>query len=621
MGILFLLVPILTLIVALLPFVIFIWVIKRLGGVEKALNRIERRLEDARGEGAGVGGGVGEVSSTPESLTRFEESGVEGLVEIEPGPTPLPGVPPEVEDHLGAILAWVKDDWILKLGALLLFAGLGWFVAYAALNNWVNPLARVLGAIGLGAAFSVHGWRGLGSGGKGAATFLVLGTAIILAAAFSGRVKYDLGSPIIAMAVIFAAAAVPAFASIRHRIPSLGRVALGAAILAPILASPVSSDWVGIFATLATVVAGFAWVWRRNGDPALQWLAFGGVVLYSLALWGGKFGVGEGGVGIAVDAAIPFAYTICAIFLFSLTSAAREEAKRMGSLSSERGRRELVSLWMVGGLFFSWTWWGVSSDAQGVALGAGAAVFLASGLFSLCAGGYRALLAHWSVAFALTIFALNKVSDFPGLTWDFAAAGIVITGGTFLATRNPRATLLASAALLPAIAGAYLSLSSTEWQRGGWGADALAILSGSLAALAGALLLGRLTGSTDDGSGLNSKVAHGLALGGVVLILALAWQLSQALLPGGSGTVVSLVLYSVVGVGAYYAGAKSRHPCLSKYGAILVLLVVARLLVVEVWAMDTPYRIGAFVTIGTLLLVTAKFARRWDTQISKMRGE
>jgi hypothetical protein len=34
---------------------------------------------------------------------------------------------------------WIKEDWLMKLGALLLLIGFGWLASYAFLHNWIGP--------------------------------------------------------------------------------------------------------------------------------------------------------------------------------------------------------------------------------------------------------------------------------------------------------------------------------------------------------------------------------------------------------------------------------------------------------------------------------------------------
>jgi uncharacterized membrane protein len=69
--------------------------------------------------------------------------------------------------------------------------------------------------------------------------------------------------------------------------------------------------------------------------------------------------------------------------------------------------------------------------------------------------------------------------------------------------------------------------------------------------------------------------------------------------------MVSLVVYIFCGLAAYMAGLFVNAKSLRVYGAAVLLCTVARLLLVDVWAMEMPARIITFFSIGVLLLSTA----------------
>ena len=57
-------------------------------------------------------------------------------------------------------IKWVREDWLLKLGAFLILIGFGWFATYAFLNNWVGPYGRIGLGIFAGVAILILGqWR------------------------------------------------------------------------------------------------------------------------------------------------------------------------------------------------------------------------------------------------------------------------------------------------------------------------------------------------------------------------------------------------------------------------------------------------------------------------------
>jgi hypothetical protein len=70
-------------------------------------------------------------------------------------------------------------------------------------------------------------------------------------------------------------------------------------------------------------------------------------------------------------------------------------------------------------------------------------------------------------------------------------------------------------------------------------------------------------------------------------------------------TFVSLVLYTVMGVGFYIMGVRDGHKPYMIVGGILFGIVVARVLFVEFWDMDIVMRMVTSFVLGALLISTA----------------
>ena len=60
---------------------------------------------------------------------------------------------------LNKFILWLKEDWLMKLGILLLLFGVVWAVKYAFLNNLIGPLGRIVFGMFLGISFLLLGWK------------------------------------------------------------------------------------------------------------------------------------------------------------------------------------------------------------------------------------------------------------------------------------------------------------------------------------------------------------------------------------------------------------------------------------------------------------------------------
>ncbi len=97
---------------------------------------------------------------------------------------------------------------------------------------------------------------------------------------------------------------------------------------------------------------------------------------------------------------------------------------------------------------------------------------------------------------------------------------------------------------------------------------------------------------------------------GGLYYLALIWLCLHALLGDQLGTAVSLVTYTVIGLGLYIGGLKTSDEFARLFGAMIVGGVVLRLLIVDIWDLELIFRIIAFFVIGVLLLATAFINKR-----------
>src|SRR3990167_3427444 len=123
---------------------------------------------------------------------------------------PLTTVVPQVveEDHF---TAWLKENWLLKLGALLLLIGFGWLVSYAFLNNWIGPAGRIVLGLAAGALILILGWWRMRSFVTQGSVFVALGATVILLTTYAARIIYDFFTPGSALVLMLVVSAFVAF--------------------------------------------------------------------------------------------------------------------------------------------------------------------------------------------------------------------------------------------------------------------------------------------------------------------------------------------------------------------------------------------------------------------------
>jgi uncharacterized membrane protein len=112
-----------------------------------------------------------------------------------------------------------------------------------------------------------------------------------------------------------------------------------------------------------------------------------------------------------------------------------------------------------------------------------------------------------------------------------------------------------------------------------------------------------------SGDALLRKLAGVLAIVGSVVVYALLWRIMMLLLPESLAVMVALVIYTVIGIGAYVSGLREQQRALQLYGGCLIGFVTLRLLFIDVWELEMAGRITTFALIGMLLMATAFLGR------------
>jgi uncharacterized membrane protein len=86
---------------------------------------------------------------------------------------------------------------------------------------------------------------------------------------------------------------------------------------------------------------------------------------------------------------------------------------------------------------------------------------------------------------------------------------------------------------------------------------------------------------------------------------ALVWLSLHAVVSTDVATMMSLIIYTIIGLITYFYGTFSERSGYEKYGKVLLIIVLLRLFFVDVWNMELTERIITFFIVGILLTATA----------------
>lgn len=488
-------------------------------------------------------------------------------------------------------IEWAKEDWILKLGAILLLFGFGWLATYAFLNNWIGPMGRITLGIFAGAFFILLGWWRIRKYIHQGGVFLVLGSTTILLTIFAAREVYDFFNPTLALFVMFLSVAFVALASVRYNNRALALTSLILASIAPLLTNSPTANYIGLFSYLLVVVIGTIWVVAITGRRELTGAALIVVVFYSLS------------------------------HLFSLTLKDREVL--------------LIFAYIFVTIFFLTNIVGIlrlknKKIVYDLIIAAGNGLFLLAWIMVAAQDEWKSLIiVAWMIAFSVAGFLIFKITQRREPFYAYAGVGIaMLATATSIELKGATLTIaytiesgiialivygilkdirIAKKASLLLVGPAVLSIASMtspSWLTGIIHEDFFVLFTLALTFLGlGVFFLYKTEEAEDKES---RQISVTLLVTGSFYIYVILWLSLHAGMQNDNIAVMSaLVIYTIIGLIFYLYGLANEKKDLHVYGSLLVGFVVWRLLSVDVWKMELEGRIITFFLVGTLLISTA----------------
>jgi hypothetical protein len=508
-----------------------------------------------------------------------------------------PTLPPATQGHGGDVqteklIVWLKEDWLLKLGALLLLMGFGWLTTYAFLHNWIGPQGRIALGLFAGTSILAFGYYRCQKYLNQGSVFLVLGSSTILLTIFAAREVYGFFTPFSALAIMFIASSFVAFASISFKNKWLSLAGLVMASLAPLLTNSPSPDYIGLFSYLLVVVIGTLWITFISGHRDLTFAALVIVTFYSLPY---LFGFDSADNGIL----ILFIYTFVALFF----------ATSISGILKLTGKEALPDLLAGAGSGLLLLWWimeTVPHEWQVLTILAWMLVFVSASFaiykrtnrkepFYVYAGvGLAMLVAATSVQVSGAVFGT-------ALTIELAIVPVLVYMVLKELSISKFLTLLM---VIPALMS-FEYMSSYSWQYQLIESFSfLFVLGVSLSCLAYFY-----QGHEEIPTSRDFK--RTLFIASSVYGFIIIWRfLDYMFVQTDIAVMISLIIYTVCGLYAYLYGKFHSNKVILFYGGAILGFVVGRLLLVEIWSMTIGGKIVTFFAIGALLMSTAFIGRK-----------
>lgn len=504
-----------------------------------------------------------------------------------PAVAPQPYIKQE-PGHLESFFEWLKADWLMKLGALFVLFAIAWFARYAIVNGWIGEMGRVamgmiVSAIILAAGFSQFKVRPIP-----AQVLMALGTTGILVTVFIARSYYDIFTPASAMTIMALAVLMIAVVAIINNSLALGVISFLGGIAAPLLTNSPDQNFVFLNSYMLVLDCGIFAMVAMRGWRILLPLALIATGLYSF----GSFGAGN----LTQTGTQIFMVLFYALFFIGI-SAAVVYTKKI-----TLGDAITMAITVLLGIF--WVSEHVPAEWQSSALSV-AVVFAAitTALAVKIAAPKR--IVYLSLGAAVGLLGAATAFELDGQTLTIVLALEAAAVITFIryVLADTQATIVSALLLIVPIT---LALPSFSWP---YQAELLnqdffvLLIVGSVVGVVGIIL-----------NGIQNTIHRYSLITGIVsavFFVGLIWRSLEATITSSdTAHGVALVIYTIIALAMFFVGLGRQDGTLRKFGIVILVGVIMRLGLVEIWDMSLTKRTVTFVVIGILLITTAFFQRR-----------
>lgn len=497
---------------------------------------------------------------------------------------------------IDSFAVWLKEDWLLKLGALLLLIGFGWLASYAFLNNWIGPMGRIALGIIAGTLFMLLGFWRMKKFLRQGSVFLVLGSTIILLTIFAAREIYDFFTPLTSLSVMFLSTAFVALASVKYNSRALAFVSLLLAGIAPLLTNAPTTNYVGLFAYLFIVILGAIWIVALTGTPELTLAALLMVTFYSFPHFFSTT-IADRGVLLL------FVYAFVAVFFLTNT---------FGILKAKDKDifPNLVTAACTGLFLLVWIMVAAQDEWKSLIIVAWIVVF-AVGAYLIFRSTHRREPFYVYVCVCIALLAAATSAELQGatLTIAYTIESGIIALVAFSVFRDTKITERTSWLLVGPVLLSFASFTARTWSTSVLHRDFFVLLILSVTLFGLGFVFSRSTRMAEDRQ--LKKLSTILYIVGSMYAYVLLWLSLHAALPNDNTAVmIALVVYIIIGLVCYFSGLLRNRRVLQLYGGALIGFVVGRLLLVDIWKMELAIRIILFFLIGALLVGTAFLGKK-----------
>ncbi len=490
-------------------------------------------------------------------------------------------------DAASTFVAWLKHDWLIKLGGILVFMGVMFFLSIAFAV--IGPVGKIIVGYLIGIALAVFGFKWANKNVTAGMSINLIGSLIVLFTTYMARTDdFNLFSAPLANLVIFAVSLYISFCAYRFKLAYVAHIGLAVAGLLPLLTNTEYGSTVALFSYLLVIVAGTIWLANLTNWRSLILLSQIIVLGYSATV------INTGSAITLTLAALAITFGVV-FFVTSIT----------GILLKKDTVRNIDIFVALLNIIYASYWINerLPEDYRGLAFLILALVNIVSVYyvytkikdlyaFMVYGGSATILLMTATVILAKS----NSVETIILLT-EVAFA----TYATYKLSNNTTLTAAVAVAHVYPFISVFESINRLS-------SSFYSINDFSVTIYAFAILVAQAYLMRKDQTLFKPFLAGAIGLG-----LINIWQVLHALLNNGLATFISLLIYTLIGLSLTWYGYTHASKQIVKFGRFALGAIAIRIIFVDAWSFDNAL-IGVFICIiiGVLLLSTTVISKKYE---------
>jgi uncharacterized membrane protein len=494
------------------------------------------------------------------------------------------------------IINWFKENWLLKLGVFLILVGFGWFISYAFVHNWIGPIGRVSLGLITGSIMALFGTFRMDKNTIQGKLFLILGSALTIITIYAGNIVYGYFSPLLLLSLVFLVSVYVAVVALQFQMKNIAIYGLVISYISPFFVDSVIETKL-IFTYLVVVSLASIWLATIKYWRDINAVSIVGFMLHALPYLFASYKVNS------VDEFFVLMSIFGLGFIYFFVSV-------YGAIKNQESANQsdvIVAIFdsviiILATLAF------LDKEVISLVL-AGWMIVFALGSFVVFSYTKKEKFFYVYSLIAILLLAIATAAELDGsaLVYAYAIESAIVSVAGYIVTRKLNVGYILSILMIGPALMSIPSIASRNWRTGIFHDDFGVLFT------VGSLLLGlgffyyyseqEKEFYKDE---VKIKFYPALVIAGSFFFLILVWLSSGAFfIEKGSAVLFSLVTYTILGISTYFYGLTQENKIFKYYGGTLLIFVVLRLVLIDVWDMELGARIVTFILIGALFISTA----------------